>query len=100
MYKVEYLPSAMEELENIQDWYAYKFDNKTAKKVSDSIMDIIDRLEMVPNSGSPTPDDVLNSIGYRMVITGGYVAIYRLIDETVLIYHIASTKTEYTKLFK
>lgn len=68
-------------------------------KVSDHILDAIERLEMFPDSGSLLPDGWLNKQGYRMVICEKQVAIYRLIGQTVYIYHIADTKTEYTKLF-
>jgi len=34
-----------------------------------------------------------------MIISERYVSIYRLIEKTVYIYHIADTQTEYTKLF-
>ncbi len=34
-----------------------------------------------------------------MVISERYVSIYRQIGNTVYVYHIADTQTEYTKLF-
>jgi len=56
-------------------------------------------LELYPNFGSLTLDKWLNRKGYHMVISERYVSIYRLIEKTVYIYHIADTQTEYTKLF-
>jgi len=98
-YKVEILPSAWEDLKKIEDYYLIQFDSQTAIKVSDYILDAIERLEEFPDSGSLTPDAWLNEQGYRMVICKKHVAIYRLIDDMFYIYHIADTKTEYTKLF-
>lgn len=98
-YKVEILPTAWEDLKRIEDWYAVQFDVETAIKVSDHILDVIERLEQFPDSGSMTPDTWLNEQGYRMVICKKHVAIYRKIDKTVYVYHIADTQTEYTKLF-
>lgn len=72
---------------------------ETAIRVSDHILDVIERLEQPPDSGSMTPDPWLNEQGYRMVICKKHVAIYRKIDKTVYVYHIADTQTEYTKLF-
>lgn len=97
--KVEILPTAWEDLKRIEDWYLIQFDMETALKVSDHILDSIERLENFPDSGSLTPDEWLNQQGYRMVICGKHVAIYRQIKKTVYIYHIADTQTEYTKLF-
>ena len=99
-YKVEILPSAWEDLKTIEDWYVINFDVQTAIKVSDHILDGIERLEEFPDSGSRTPDEWLNEQGYRMVISGKHVSIYIVIKNTVYIYHIADTQTEYTKLFK
>lgn len=98
-YKVEILPTAWEDLKRIEDWYAVQFDVDTAIKVSDHILDAVERLEQFPDSGSLTPDAWLNQQGYRMVICRKHVVIYRKMGRTVYIYHIADTQTEYTKLF-
>ncbi len=97
--KVEILPSAMEDLKKIEDYYLINFNLKTAIKVSDRILNAIERLEDSPDSGSLTPDIWLNEQGYKMVICKKHVAIYRQINQTIYIYHIADTRTEYTKLF-
>jgi len=99
MYNVEILPSAWEDLKSIEDYYAIQFDVDTALKVSDSILDAIERLESFPDSGSMTPDPWLNNQGYRMIICKKHVAIYRKISETIFIYHIADTQTQYNRLF-
>ncbi len=96
---VEILPTAWEDLKRIEDWYLIQFDVETALKVSDSILDAIERLENFPDSGSLTPDEWLNQEGYRMIICKKHVAIYRQIGNIVYVYHIADTQTEYTKLF-
>ena len=99
MYNVEILPSAWEDLKSIENYYAIQFDVDTAIKVSDSILDAIERLESFPDSGSMTPDPWLNNQGYRMIICKKHVAIYRKISETIFIYHIADTQTQYNRLF-
>lgn len=100
MYKVEILPTAWEDLKNIEDWYRLNFDNDIAEKVSNNILDVIERLETFPDSGVLTPDPWLNKLGYKMVICKHHVAIFRLIDNTIFIYTVANTRREYTKLFK
>ena len=98
-YKVEILPTAWEDLKKIEDYYILQFDVQTALKVSDHILDAIERLEQFPDFGSVIPDNWLNEQGYRMVICKKHVAIERVIDEIVYVYHIADIQTEYTKLF-
>lgn len=97
-YKVKIPPSELD-LIIVQDYYFIQFDVKTATKVSNSILNTIERLEEFPDSGSLTPDTWLNEQGYRMIISKKHVAIYRRIEDTIYIYHIADTQTEYTKLF-
>ena len=98
-YKVEILPTAWEDLKQIEDYYFIQFDINTAISVTDNILNVIERLEDFPDSGSLTPDSWLNEMGYRMVICEKHVAIYKKIGEAVYVYHIADTQTEYTKLF-
>lgn len=97
-YKVEMLPTAWEDLKRIEDWYLVQFSVETALKVSDHILDAIERLETFPDSGSLLPDEWLNKQGYRMVICENHVVIYRRIDKVVYIYNIADTQNRYNKL--
>lgn len=99
LYRVEILPTAWENLKRIEDYYLLQFDVESAMKVTDQILNSIERLEKFPDSGSLTPDKWLNEQGYRMVIWQRFVSIYRQIKDTVYVYHIADTQTEYTKLF-
>ena len=98
-YKVEILPTAWEDLKYIEDWYLVQFGVETALKVSDQILDAIERLERFPDSGSFTPDDWLNQQGYRMVICERHVAVYKQVGQAIYVHHIADTQTDYTKLF-
>lgn len=98
--RVEILLAAWEDLKRIEDWYLIQFDVKTALKVSDHILDAVERLEQFPESGSLTPDRWLNDQGYRMVICGKHVIIYKQVKDAVYVYHIADTRTEYKNLFK
>jgi len=98
-YRVEILPTAWEDLKKIEDYYTVQFNIETALKVSDHILDAIERLVDFPDSGSLTPDPWLNEKEFRMVICEKHVVIYKKIETSVYIYHIADTKTEYTKLF-
>lgn len=98
-YKVEILPTAWEDLKKIEDCYLLQFGVESAMKVTEQILNSIERLESFPDSGSLTPDNWLNRKGYRMVISERYVSIYRQIGKIIYVYHIADTQTEYTKLF-
>lgn len=98
--RIEIRPEALDDLMQIEDWYRLTFSEETAQKVTDAILNSIARLRDYPDSGSPVPGEWLNRQGYRMVISGRHVAIYKHIDDAVYVYHIADTRTQYTRLFQ
>ena len=53
---------------------------------------------MFPTSAPLIRDEELSKGGYRILISGEYICIYRIINETVYIYHIAKGRTEYKNL--
>ena len=98
---VELLPSAWEGLLKIKHYVAEAFGEKTAEKVANTILDSLERLQSFPDLGSLTPDPWLNSLGYRMIISDRRnVSIYKRIDDTIYVYLIADTRTEYTRTFR
>lgn len=97
-YKIQILPTAWDDLKKIEDYYCLQFDVETALRLSDAILDSLERLEEFPDSGSETPDKWLNERGYRMVVHEKFASIYRQIGNEVYVYHVANTQTEYTKL--
>lgn len=100
-YKLEILPTAWDDLKSIQDYYCLAFSKESALKVSNSILDSIERLQDFPSMGSILKiDDYIREMGYRMVLNGEYGSIYRVIEDTIFIYHIVNTQTEYSKLFR
>ena len=66
-YRVEILPTAWEDLKKIEDYYLLQFGVESAMKVTDQILNSVERLELYPDSGSLTPDKWLNRKVYRMV---------------------------------
>lgn len=99
MYNIEYLPSAIEDLKKIQDWYTIEFSSNSALKVLDNILNSIDRLSLFPDSGSLPPDEILAKLGYKLLIIKKHIAIYKKIGNSIFIYHIANAKMEYRRLF-
>ena len=99
--RVEILPSAWEGLARIKRRVQADFGEDMALNVADHILDSLERLERFPDSGSMTPDPWLNNMGFRMVISDRRnVSIFRRVGESIFIYVIADTRTEYTKAFR
>ena len=98
---VELLPCAWEGLLKIKHHVTEAFDEGTAEKAANTILDSLERLQSFPDSGSLTPDPWLNSMGYRMVISDRRnVSIYKQTGDTIYVYLIADTRTEYTRVFR
>lgn len=99
--KIEILPSAWEGLARIKYRVQADFGEDVALNVADRILNSLERLEQFPDSGSMTPDPWLNNMGFRMVISDKRnVSIFRKVGESIFVYIIADTRTEYTKVFK
>lgn len=96
--KIELLDTAWKELDEISDYYLLTVGARSAKKIIETILSAIGRLETFPLSGSYVLDIELRNQGYRMIICGKYLCIYRLIGDTAYIYHIAHGAMEYGKL--
>ncbi len=80
---------------------AFKFLAELKNIVSvGEALDTLSRLERFPLSGHIPQDKELRNGGYRYVIAGKYICVYRLIAETVYVYHIAHGASNYPMLFK
>lgn len=99
-YKITITPSAANDLRDIQDFYMSNSSEQTAEKVLDSILSSIEKLSDFPSLGyTLTFDDYIREMDYRIIISGNYGSIYRVIEDTIYIYHIVNTKMDYKKLF-
>ena len=100
MYKVGILRTAWDDLERIADMHLSLVGPKSAKKITDGILDSIDTLKISPYGYPTVPDKDLAELGYRMVIYKKYLAIYRIIDDVVYVYHIADGRSNYPQIVK
>jgi plasmid stabilization system protein ParE len=94
------LEPAQRELEEIAEIHLRLSGPNSARGLTDLIYDTLARLEPFPLSGHPLKDRELQAIGYRYVIAGKYICIYRLIADTVYVYHIVHGTSNYPNLFK
>lgn len=97
--KIEYLEAAVHDLDNIMDYYYDQFGLDSALKVYTQIKDSISLLSDHPELGVQSKDTLLRRLGYRELYSGRFVAIYRQESNTIYIYHIADTQTDYPNLF-
>ena len=86
------LEPAQRELEEIAQLHRNLVGPNSARNITDLILDTLSR--HIPQ------DKELRNGGYRYVIAGKYICVYRLIAETVYVYHIAHGASNYPMLFK
>ena len=98
-YRVELLPAAWEDLQEIFD-YIFLKSPKAAENTLDRIMRSLRKLEQFPNAGVYAPDDELKKYGFRMIIASPYISFYRFIDNTIFIYHIFHGAKNYSDSLK
>ncbi|MRS05014.1 type II toxin-antitoxin system RelE/ParE family toxin, partial [bacterium] len=82
-YKLEILGIAWKELEEIADYHQLVVGPVSARKITDRILDALERLEVFPLSCPYVPDNELKAQDYRMLVCDEYVCIYRLIGGIV-----------------
>ena len=98
--RVEILPSAWQDLNSIADFHLTMVGAASAQKITDRILDVLEKLEDFPLMGALHQDEVLARMEYRKVLCGDYICIYKLIGEVVYVYRIVHGATDYPKLFK
>ena len=99
-YKLEILEPAWIELDEIADYHLLMIGPKSAKRITDQILKSLEKLKSFPFSGAQIQDAELKDLGYRIVISGEYICVYRLISDTVFVYHIVHSSRDYPRLFR
>ena len=99
-YDVELLNPAWNDLDAISDFHLNEVGPKSARKITDKILNSLERLESFPLSCPFIPYKELAERGYRMLVCGKYVCIYELVGKTVYVHHIVAAATNYPTLFK
>ena len=98
--KLDILPPAQAELEEIARVHMALSGPQSARNITDRIYDAMNQLTRFPLSGPSVRDDELSAAGYRYILAGKYLMFYRLLGDTVVIYHIAHGASDYPKLLK
>lgn len=99
-YEVELLAPAWRELEEIADMHLALVGAKSAQKITDRILEDIDRLSLSPHLGKVCEEQMLAAKNYRRLVSGKYLCFYRIIGKKVYVYHIVNGKRDYPKLFE
>lgn len=97
-YELVLLPPAQYELEEIAILHLALVGPNSARKITGRVHDALENLRTFPEMGFACRDDALHMGGYRMLICGNYLCVYRLLDKTVYVYHIVDCRSNYPLL--
>lgn len=95
MAKLEILVSAMNDLRTISSVCQNTQNEKTTSKTIANIFADLSRLESFPYSGKLVEDKELQMREFRCIISGKYICIYRVINDTIFVYHVAHCRQNY-----
>ncbi len=93
------LPAAYEDILNIADYRIREVGPNSAEAITNRLLDTIDLLEETPLIGPLHHDPVLQSMGYRKLLCGHYVCIYRIVDGAPIVYRVFHESQNYTADF-
>ncbi len=99
--KVRLLYEARMELRDIAAFHKQKVGPNSARKITNRILDELDKLSDFPQRGYVPPYTFLAESGYRVLIVKEYLCFYRIEGDEVLVAHIVHGSTDYVRrLFK
>ena len=102
IYSLNYTPVAREDMLDILMYISEELDaSQSAERILDKIDSDIGRLRENPYSAPVARDDYLASQGFRMLVSGKYLAFYNVDDteRTVTVYRVVYGKRNLEWLF-
>ncbi|MCL2526506.1 MAG: type II toxin-antitoxin system RelE/ParE family toxin [Coriobacteriia bacterium] len=97
-YSARLLGPAQIDLERIALLHLDYVGVESARKITSAILDRIEVLQTFPYIGAEIDDDELRKQGCRgLLCKRRFLCVYRVIDQSVWVYHIVDTRSDYRK---
>lgn len=98
-YNLHYTTEARRDMDEIWNYIMGKLQNRAAaERVTNGIMDEVDRLEDFAESGTPLPSIADVDDDYRFLISGSYMIFYRVTGIDVYVDRIIYSRRDYLSL--
>lgn len=98
-HRVVYSSEARRDLDEIWEYIRYSLRNPSAAvHTVEKIMDEIDRLEILPDMGTPLSSIVEVESNERFLVTGNYLTFYRKRGDTVFVDRILNGRCDYLRV--
>lgn len=89
------LQFAWNDLAGIADYLMRASGERTAEETTDAILDTIELLGATPFLGPLHHDRVLQQHGYRKLVCGKYVCVYRIVGDIPVVYRVFHGRQNY-----
>ncbi|MCL2881277.1 MAG: type II toxin-antitoxin system RelE/ParE family toxin [Coriobacteriia bacterium] len=99
-FDLRILTSAQYDLERIALLHFSYVGPESARKITNALYDAMEHLCRFPDMGVVLPDKSLQSLGYRGLIVGHYLCVYRHIETTVFVYRVFNARSDYPQLWR
>ena len=93
--KIEWLYEAQREYHDFLTYYLTMVGEKYARRFSERILGAVSKLEDIPELGVLKSDTLMGQHGFRALFIEQYVCVYKIIEDTVYIYHLADARKNY-----
>lgn len=93
--KVEWLAEARNEFRDYLLYYQNKVGAKYARAFSNKVLSSVEQLAQFPELGVLRQDTLMGKHGFRALFVAQYVCVYRIEENTVLIYHFTDARKNY-----
>ena len=97
---IVYTKEALQDLLDIADYHFAKVGEDSALRAVGDLQDHIEKLADFPRMGEEHPDTYLNALGFRKLVHGNHIAIYRVDGAQVVIERIVWASSNYPELFR
>lgn len=95
MPQVRILQSAWEDLSSIADYHIREVGPLSAERITNEILNTFQLLATNPYLGPLQHDAVLQRRGFRKLLCGRYVCVYRVDEDVPTVYHIFHASSNY-----
>lgn len=93
--KIEWLDEARNEFRDYLLYYRNNVGAKYAREFSKKVLSSVGQLEQFPRLGVLRQDTLMGKYGFRALFVEQYVCVYRIEEDTVLIYHFTDARKNY-----
>ena len=97
-FTVRLLMEARLELRDIANYHKMKVGVISARRITNRILDALDRLSAFPEMGITPSARMIAEAGYRILIVEEYLCFYSIVGDSILVSHIVHGSVDYVKI--